>query len=800
MSKKKVAARKQVHLVFSANTGFQYYLTLPKHLSSDPALPAQIRWSLGRDEALARALARVLDESLAFLIQPGPEILSTALVQQHLEASHTLVRHLLQHAEQIWTLVPSPAQLANEPLDDGHARLIEESRHHPVLFSASAGSEIIFSLAPSQTLQKAMGVTFTRLDWPLGTTDQTLAREAAAYIFSAIGRLENLENEFEAKTSVRHPESHNFTALALHDYLCHARPDRGVRLSQLPAELPSSLAAYGAHYVLQRLTAKKANLGKFCVSQLSDGLYAIELQPCELTRLLPTLQRKKTIVHLPTNSAIVAALLAHRLTPTIERRLYLRLNNDESEDAYESAMREIADLVRRSTGPHLRDDPLGPIPSLSSKDKAHLNSGPRDPATQALASALSGLLPADKRARLEQLLFSSESQAYILPTDTDRPSSITFGELTSRFESEHLKQGSWTRPRTRSMVRARLAAIDEMIGAHRCIDSLTRSDFLSLRDLIRQYPKNRHKIKSARRQSLHKLISEGSHEPINPRTAKKFFELARAIMRFAHDHGLLKENLAAGLTFVTRGAEAPRRRTYDHDQLQRLFDGPVYRLETPPRWRLDDYKFWMPLLGLFTGARLGELCQLRIADVQKDEGVWIISIDDSGTKHLKTLSSRRSIPLHDCLIKAGFLSFVEKRKSSSQNVDAQLFDQIKIYQTLAPSHSASKWYAGADKTHYGYLGQCGLADCSLTFHGLRHSFINQFRRQKLDLQIAKSLVGHADKSTTGGYGDDYPSTVLKEELDKIDFKLQLNHVDFTHYEYLKKLQGNRQIGRPSATS
>ncbi len=56
------------HLVFQAKTGFQYYLTLPKHFALSPKLPAQIRWSLGHDEALARALANHLNPRLQQLI------------------------------------------------------------------------------------------------------------------------------------------------------------------------------------------------------------------------------------------------------------------------------------------------------------------------------------------------------------------------------------------------------------------------------------------------------------------------------------------------------------------------------------------------------------------------------------------------------------------------------------------------------------------------------------------------------------------------------------------------------------
>lgn len=46
-------------------------------------------------------------------------------------------------------------------------------------------------------------------------------------------------------------------------------------------------------------------------------------------------------------------------------------------------------------------------------------------------------------------------------------------------------------------------------------------------------------------------------------------------------------------------------------------------------------QFWAPLLGLFTGGRLGELSQLRVTDIQKIEGIWSISINEEEDKTVK---------------------------------------------------------------------------------------------------------------------------------------------------------------------
>jgi integrase len=268
-------------------------------------------------------------------------------------------------------------------------------------------------------------------------------------------------------------------------------------------------------------------------------------------------------------------------------------------------------------------------------------------------------------------------------------------------------------------------------------------------------------------------------------------------MRHAYDNDLLANDIAHNLVFTIKGAEPPRKRTYNPGQIQKLLNGPAVTIKTPLRWRLDDYKFWLPLLGLFTGCRLAELCQLQIADVRQEEGVWLINISRSGHRQLKTVESERSIPVHHSLVAMGFLEFVQARRAAVGSAISPLFDKLPAYALLATSHMASRWFLGQSKCHTGYLGLCGLGDESLTFHGLRHTFIQQFRRQKLDMLIVKTLVGHADKSTTGGYGDVYPATVLKEEIDKIDYGIPICHIHYTNYVALQKQQGVYSTGRPT---
>ena len=68
-------------------------------------------------------------------------------------------------------------------------------------------------------------------------------------------------------------------------------------------------------------------------------------------------------------------------------------------------------------------------------------------------------------------------------------------------------------------------------------------------------------------------------------------------------------------------------------------------------------KRWVPWLAAYTGARVGELAQLRKQDVRSEEGHWTIRLTpEAGT--IKT-NEARIVVLHPHLVELGFPAFVE---------------------------------------------------------------------------------------------------------------------------------------------
>lgn len=783
------------HLVFQAKTGFQYYLTFPKHFALNLKLPAQIRWSLGYDEALARDLAKHLNLRFQALLQNSDEervAFDADLILRDLSKFHDEIKLTLSDTNRVWAIRPSPSRLASSDPTRGHQRLMKECQEHPVLFTQEPGGEIYFALFPSPQLIRTLNIGFTRFDWPLGTRDPEAASDAATYIYNAIIALETWPLE-AISYAPQHPL---ISVMSLYEYLCFARPDQGRHLLHVPPNLPQSAYSVGFYLKQQKLKVDSLEFCKrFKTIQEESGLYCISI-PLQHARLKPNVKWPKDMrIELLTSSPIVAMLLLQATLAQIDKILLQSFVESTSTDAYEQAMREISDLIRRTLGPILPAEPMPSLPEMiAANDSVN---PPQDAGTVALLSALSSVLPDAQKTKLAALFETPASNNCIIAPAPMMSESLHFGGLIKEFEERQIREGAWSNPRTRITMRARLEGLAELIGAHRSIDTLTRAEFNALRDQLRGYPKNRHRLRATRNQPLSKLIQNGKYEPINARTAKKFFELARAVIGYAHDQGYLKENIAAGLTFSTKGADSPRKRTYSPGQIEKLLAGPVYSLTEPPRWRLDDYRFWLPILGLYSGARLSELCQLRLDDIREELGTWVISISRTGARQLKTADSERLVPLHKVLLATGFLDFHQQRLIAAGNdLTAPLFENIRTYGDLSPGHIASRWFLGSDKDSKGYLGLCGLGDDALTFHGLRHTFINQFRRQKLDMLIGKALVGHADRSTTGGYGECYPADVLKAEIDKIDFGTSIGHIHFSNYLRLQDRQGAFTVGRP----
>lgn len=225
------------------------------------------------------------------------------------------------------------------------------------------------------------------------------------------------------------------------------------------------------------------------------------------------------------------------------------------------------------------------------------------------------------------------------------------------------------------------------------------------------------------------------------------------------------------------GRRKEKRHGFTTAELQKLFSSPVFTgVESVERWfkpgniRMQHTgRFWVPLLALFSGARLMEAVQLYREDIGCEHDIWFIDINDNeerGGKRLKNECSVRRIPVHPTLASLGFLDF-----AATVGVRQRLFPDIEIGPAIQRHRHASKMFNKL-------LSVAGIKGPKKVWHSLRHSFEQACRDSRVDSAIMDQLQGHTQKGMRGIYGEGYKLPALYDGIQSVRYVgLDLSHIE-----------------------
>jgi len=228
-----------------------------------------------------------------------------------------------------------------------------------------------------------------------------------------------------------------------------------------------------------------------------------------------------------------------------------------------------------------------------------------------------------------------------------------------------------------------------------------------------------------------------------------------------------------GYAKATRQQARDRRSAFSNDQLTKLFSSPIYMgCKSLPSCHTggkliprDSHKFWVPLIGLFTGMRLQEILQLYLEDVYQHDGLWVFDLNENHPdKNLKSPQSKRLVPIHSDLIELGLIDLWEKKKTNSK--DKRLFEDAKVASDGTYSSTFSKWFSR-------YLTNIGIKTAKTSFHSLRHNMKDGFRNSGASDELAENFMGRSTGTTGEAYGSGYSVQSLHDALHTIKFTTQI---------------------------
>jgi integrase len=220
----------------------------------------------------------------------------------------------------------------------------------------------------------------------------------------------------------------------------------------------------------------------------------------------------------------------------------------------------------------------------------------------------------------------------------------------------------------------------------------------------------------------------------------------KAILNWAVEQDLLTENVAKHVKLPVPRKVRSRERGFTDDEalaiLQLAYDYQATDTGNPvttERPTTTAAKRWAPWLCAFTGARIGEITQVRKQDFRKVSGHYVMRITPEAGS-VKT-GQYRDVPLHPQLIELGFWDYVQTGPDPLFYVPADDKDPKKLADETA--NRVRRWLAEQNAVPTGVQPN----------HGWRHRFKTVFRELEISDRVADAITGHAGRVAGDEYGD-----------------------------------------------
>ncbi len=356
----------------------------------------------------------------------------------------------------------------------------------------------------------------------------------------------------------------------------------------------------------------------------------------------------------------------------------------------------------------------------------------------------------------------SETFAHMPAPKVSRPAGMTLGKVIARFEADptrsHLTESAGKK------YILPFAVLREVVGEDRPIVDIARADCAACHELLAGLPRNYNKRKEFIGKTLREVadLAKSLGAPlISQGTVQVYAHHLSAFFNYTVQKGIIEHNPALRL-IAGHVKEASPRLPFTSENLRTLF-------AVLPEWAHNGRggRFWVPLLGLLSGMRLGEIVWLSVDDIQTVDGVDAIVLRRTDDRSLKTRGAARIVPISAELKRLGFMKFVETKKKAG----GRLFSDLE----------------GTDQKHcvdlfqkrFSYLLRTKIKVAKgVSFHSFRHGFRDALRNAGSPIDVTRALGGWA---RSGGieerYGQGTRPAVLAQWMDKVVFKdLDLSHL------------------------
>ena len=326
----------------------------------------------------------------------------------------------------------------------------------------------------------------------------------------------------------------------------------------------------------------------------------------------------------------------------------------------------------------------------------------------------------------------------------------------------------------------------DFVGRQRSPHSISIADAREFRNTIARLPRGLGKLKAYRGLSVKEAADKADRDGasgMSDITLARYMSTVSPFFDWLKTEGYTDSQPFDGLHQRPDRGRNPRP-PFSIEQLNEIFQSPLFtcflrdkREAVAGNVRADDFRYWIPLLCLFTGSRINEVAQLRVNDII-DEHVdqFIVLRHDERTGQVTKSSRTRVIPVHRSLARLGLVNFVTRCADAAAGIsNPPLFPELRAKGRDNVGQRASRFWRE-------YLEDIGIKSGAdgLGSHSFRHGLADELRRAGfMDYDIGPLVLGHSNKTVTSGYGmlSQGNATTRRKMMDAVRFDgLQIDHL------------------------
>lgn len=309
------------------------------------------------------------------------------------------------------------------------------------------------------------------------------------------------------------------------------------------------------------------------------------------------------------------------------------------------------------------------------------------------------------------------------------------GPLLSKAIVDHLGDLGRAKLHSKTVLESRhsLRLFAGAVGQDLAVSELTADHVRAFFDVVRWWPSNATKRAPYRGLAVMEVVALAQAnqvpEPAAWTVAKHRQRLSVFLVSLV-SAGLLASNPLAGIRAISTPDADDTGEPFTDDQLKAVFDPvafPAWAKKYPHRW-------FGPMLGLYSGARVNEIAQLRVDDIDTIDGVPGFFVRQGGKgQSVKNKNSRRFVPLAKPVIDAGFLVYIDEVRQAGHT---QIFPHLPNSTGLGFGRQLSRQFSV-------YIKRQGITAKGQGFHGFRHTIASRLDEAGVSASAIAAITGHA---------------------------------------------------------